>query len=199
MEIIDFMYILVFIFIMFILKSWSMNKIHGCTSCSEKNINSKPLYDIIHINVPNLKHEYWIGDFLVILLLLLFIYKVVLYKLDIVNIIMMFIALQILKSITSMVTILPDPSGMCENKHGGSECLKLLFGNCNDLMFSGHAGFAFLCLMILYPHVNIITYLLLLLYVLILCIVTILTCNHYTIDVIMAFFVSYFIYNTMSK
>lgn len=179
-------------------KSWSVKHINTCVDCND--VNKEPLYDIVHSKLESkkllhVKDAYWVGDFLVTLLFSYFLISIYVYKLDVINICVMMLLLQLLKSITSMLTILPDPSGMCREKHGGKETLKILFGNCNDLMFSGHTGFAILCIMILQPYVSRFSFIFLVLYVLILCSITVMTCNHYTIDVVMSFFVAYFIYN----
>ena len=119
-----------------------------------------------------------------------------LHDIDIVKTVLMILILLILKSLTSMLTILPDPSGMCHEKHGGNEILKCMFGTCNDLMFSGHAGTVILLTMILRPHIKFVNFFLLSCFVIILCLITSITCNHYTIDVVMSYFVAYFVYNT---
>lgn len=199
MELIEICSIMILLYIAYTIKSWSTYNIKNCVSCSDQDINAKPLHDIVHSNTPNMKHFYWIGDFLVCSLLTYLFCMVYIHKIDIVNVIIMFLLLQVLKSITSMVTILPDPSGMCNSKHGGKDILKKLFGNCNDLMFSGHTGFAFLCLMILRPYLQPFSCFILYIFVCILCLVTITTCNHYTIDVIMSYFVAYFVYHNLSK
>lgn len=199
MELIEIFSIIILLYIVYTIKSWSVYNIKHCVNCSDDDVNAKPLYDIIHANSPNCKQFYWIGDFLVCILLMYFMCMVYIHDIDIVHILIMFLLLQVLKSITSMVTILPDPSGMCNSKHGGKDILKKLFGNCNDLMFSGHTGFAFLCLLILRPYLQLTSYFILYIFIFILCLVTITTCNHYTIDVIMSYFVAYFVYNSLSK
>jgi len=186
-------YLLVLIIVVVLIKYYSIQNISKC-SCNEK-----PLFDVVHNNIPDLREHYWVGDLLITLLLLFSLYVFVVHGADLTNIAVMFLVLILLKAITSMVTILPDPSEMCAEKHGGRKSVKAVYGTCNDLMFSVHTGTAFLLLFLLYDYISPTAFGLLCLYVGMLCIVTIVTKNHYTIDVIMSFFVAYFVTHALKN
>lgn len=188
-------YIIFISFLVGLFKYLSIDNIKKFVEC--ENINDKPLFDLIHKIFGDLKQYYMLGDVLVSLLIAFTVFVFYKKRLDVLEFIIMLLMLTLLKCITSMVTILPDPSGMCESKHGGKKTLKAIYGTCNDLMFSGHTGTAFLILLYLKDHVGNFAFGALTLYVLILCFITVVTHNHYTIDVIMSFFVAYFVVNAL--
>lgn len=178
-----------------VFRNQAVKHIHKCVTCED--LNEKPLFDIIHRLFPSMTDYYWLGDVLITLLVFFAAYVIYRKKLDVSVIILMVLMLFLIKCITTMVTILPDPSGYCVEKHGGKKTLKAIYGTCNDLMFSGHTGLAFLILFILQKNVSKTAFALLAMYVSILCFITVVTKNHYTIDVIVSFFVAFFVFNAL--
>lgn len=89
----------------------------------------------------------------------------------------------LLKVFINAVTILPDPSGMCEVK--GS------LGQCNDLMPSGHMAAVFIALFAIWGHADVLMKAVMVALAAATCFITLATRNHYTIDVIMSGFVTY--------
>ena len=78
-----------------------------------------------------------------------------------------------------------------EGYHYHEKPFKIILGRCNDLPVSGHTSTSILCYYFLreYNEANFIDY-----YVLINCLIIILVRNHYTIDVIFAFFMTSYLY-----
>lgn len=154
--------------------------------------NDVKLFDIVHYHSPKQLVEFgYVSDFLTILLLSHTIYKlyVKLIHFHDTNIYYFFKCLvlcQTVRKIITIMTILPDPSGICNEKP-----FQIILGRCNDLPVSGHASTSILCYYFLreYGEENFIYY-----YVLINCTIIILVRNHYTIDVIFAFFMTSYLY-----
>lgn len=154
--------------------------------------NDVKLFDIVHYHSPEQLVEFgYVSDFLTILLLAHTIYKlyVKLIHFHDTNIYYFFKCLvlcQTVRKIITIMTILPDPSGICNEKP-----FKIILGRCNDLPVSGHTSTSILCYYFLreYGEVSFIYY-----YVLINCTIIILVRNHYTIDVIFAFFMTSYLY-----
>ena len=104
-----------------------------------------------------------------------------------------FIIIFILKIILSSVTILPDPSSKCKDNINNN--FKLFFyGGCYDLIFSIHMALCLLILSFLKKN-NIINHQICILIAIIQATLIILTHNHYTVDVLLAFIVVPFVIN----
>lgn len=151
-------------------------------------INKFKLPDLLHIILPDTSNYNWIGDYMVALIVIVFI-SLAIYKKKY-NIIFKWIKLIaitiIIKSIMMSVTILPDPSGKCELNFKNS----VPRGYCNDLIFSGHMTVTIITLLFLYHHELITNKIILLLYFLLTGFQIISSKNHYTIDVLISIIVS---------
>lgn len=189
------LFVIIVAIIVIFFKVQTITNIHKFVSC--ESLNDTSLFDIIHQSLPNITELYWVGDVLLTILVVFAVYIISNSNIDIYLVVLMFLVMFLIKCITTTVTILPDPSGICTNKYGGNKTLKAIFGTCNELMFSGHTGVAFLLLFILQKHVNWFLFVILSLYVAILCYITVVTRNHYSIDVIVSFFVSYFVFHSL--
>jgi len=154
-----------------------------------RSFNSNPLPDIGHYILPNLKKYYYVGDILVYLISFITLIYCVLVNSNgitcIIDIITIFIICIIIKLIMTTVTILPDSSNECEIK--STHCL----GYCNDLLPSGHMMFVFITYMALYPKLPSIMHILYISLIFLVWLITISSRNHYTIDTLVSFFVSY--------
>ncbi len=162
------------------------------------NLNIKPLYDIGHVLLPNLSEYYLLTDFFVsILVIAVFI----LYYKDtkLTTFILMAMTIFLMKYIIQILTILPDPTVnlSCKTRH--NFIFKFIFGNCNDMMFSGHTAISILCLIFLMEKIKGIMIYLYIFLVVFVAILSIAVRNHYTIDVVMAFFVVYFVWHEGKK
>lgn len=154
--------------------------------------NDEKLFDILHYYSPDKLVEFgFVSDFLTLFLLfhtMIRLYMKLIYFHD-TNIYYFFKCLvlcQTVRKVITIMTILPDPSGICHEKP-----FKIILGRCNDLPVSGHTSTSILCYYFLreYNEANFIDF-----YVLINCLIIILVRNHYTIDVIFAFFMTSYLY-----
>lgn len=185
------LYVLAFALFVFLMKAYSQSYLRKCVDCEK--LNERPLYDLFHKSCADMRRFYWVGDVIITFIIAFAIYISACNGLDAMKVVLMLLVLQLIKIISTMVTILPDPSGNCSNKF-----LKEIFGNCNDLMFSGHTGLAFLILFIIKDYLSDAAFYVLVFNIIVLCVFTVITRNHYTVDVIMSFFVAYFIANVMN-
>jgi hypothetical protein len=97
--------------------------------------------------------------------------------------------LMFLRGIFFSVTLLPDSSGMCQ--------LSNHLGGCFDLIFSGHSTISFLCTLLLCKHYPLYKEIKWLLHAnnLLTCFLIVVCRNHYTIDVVISLFMTYFVWN----
>lgn len=96
-----------------------------------------------------------------------------------------------LRAILFSVTVLPDASKQC-NDNG-------LFGGCNDLLYSGHIAVTTITLLYIY-HFYLKDYrfkIFSLIYLLAMSFVILANRNHYTIDIILALLIPYFIFKSI--
>jgi hypothetical protein len=155
--------------------------------------NVKPLYDIIQQNFPNLQPYRIIPEFLHVIPILYFFYKII-YNLDnnstsaLIKMLEIHAQLMLLRCICFSVTLLPDSSQMCRVSNH--------IGSCYDLIFSGHSTAMFLSTYILrdYFKLNRIKYSILQFNNLITSFLIIVCRNHYTIDVIVAYIATNYLY-----
>lgn len=161
------------------------------------SLNNKPLPDIGHILFPDLSEYHYVGDIFVLIIFLITIIYFILYEklnthyiMNICNILMYCI---VIKMLLTAITILPDPSGICEIKS------KYNIGHCNDLLPSGHMLFVFVIYFVLYPRLSNVMNGLYILQILLLWFITIASRNHYTIDTIVSFFIAYTVVSLLRK
>lgn len=153
-----------------------------------KYTHQKPLYDIIINNIPDLSKYHFIINFIMLILLLPFLvapklkYFISIFKYT--SIILFF------RAITTSVTILPS----CEKQFCKLKCswLNYIIGHCNDKIFSGHTSLS-LVLVYLMSRYNLVDNNLLYFFILIqifIAILLIVTKGHYTIDVLLGYFIT---------
>jgi hypothetical protein len=182
-------------------------KTSTCTACITNTSDANnspcpcnlPLGDKMHDLLPDIRELYWVADAMVVMLLLFFCVAFTLFNYTNTSwysIAASVLILLSLKTITSHVTCLPDSSQICSTKR-----FKYVFGQCNDLMFSVHSSIVFLIVFILndatHLFKSVIGKLAIGTYVGTTLLIILATRNHYTIDVIMAFFVTYFVYKVI--
>lgn len=140
--------------------------------------------DIVHENIPYLKMPY-LSDILIFSQLLYTIFMISLKELNKIFITMTIV--QFCRIICGMVTVLP-PLQKYENKYrfGG------LNGSGTDYIFSGHASYSALSSILLYNYG--ISIWLLIPYNLVSQLSIIITRNHYTVDVILAWIITVSVY-----
>jgi len=154
--------------------------------------NSKPLFDLIHYVTPSRLKDYgYVSDTMTIMLLLYTFIELYTNDLRFRDVNLKYfrkclVLCHFLKKLIGILTILPDPSGICAEKP-----LPLILGRCNDLSVSGHASSCILCYLFLreYGRRDF-----LFVYVVMTCIAIIISRNHYSVDVIFAYFLTNYIY-----
>jgi len=153
-----------------------------------KNSEHIELFDIIHYILPDLHSYHYITDFIGLALLcsIFFLSNHALTT----EFLAKFTVIMFIRAFTTIATILPKHK-ICDEKIG---MRSLLLGGCYDKIFSGHTSFTLL-LTLLYYRDNIIN-LPLLLGINATNILAILTTrSHYTVDVLLAIFVTTTIYS----
>lgn len=160
------------------------------------NLNSIKLYDIGHEFLPDFSNYYIIADIFITIL----VFNVCILYADnfkvLSRFIIMILTLTIIKCFTQILTILPDPSNNeCKVKHNA--LLKRIYGNCNDLMFSGHTAISILCIWFLQNRLKGWLIFLHIILAFVVAFLSITAKNHYSIDIVMAFFVVYVVWNEL--
>jgi len=149
-----------------------------------KQSNFPTVYDILHETTPYIPMLEHISDIICILLLLSLVIldrKVFYYFIGFI------ITIFIIRSITIFVTVLP------KNKKCNVKYANMFRGGCYDKIFSGHFATGLLATVMLYSN-NYINMLFLLLINFMNALFIILSRNHYTIDIIVALFITLFVY-----
>lgn len=160
------------------------------------------LFDVIHLFIPReLIYFGFVSDILTILILLFTIFhmcqcgRLFLFGKSL-------LTNMTLKLLISMLTVMPDPSGICDIKP-----FAFIMGKCNDLVVSGHASNSLLCYYYYNEYANqnlsnerkkrlenLFWY-----FIVCNCIWIIISRNHYTTDVVFSFFVSRFVFEQREK
>lgn len=161
---------------------------------AENKVTPK-VYDIMHENLPYWKNNDWLNNLIGALTLIPLIYtnNPELYF-DFASLLLI---VNIIRDITINLTILPKEE---ECKLSDRSYLySTLLGACYDKIFSGHFAFVFL-LTLLYNSYNIITNMpMIILWNIINALSILVIHSHYTIDIVMSFFVCMTVYNEYMK
>lgn len=173
--------------------------IHFCNISILSNCpkTGNSLFDVIHFFIPKeLVYLGFVSDILTIIILLFTINQM--FKCGKLFLFAKSLLMNMtLKLFISMLTIMPDPSGICNIKP-----FAFIMGRCNDLVISGHASNSLLCYYFYNQYSNqnldfgrkkkldnLFWY-----FILCNCIWIIISRNHYTTDVVFSFFVSKFVF-----
>jgi hypothetical protein len=154
---------------------------------------TKPLYDIVQNNFPNLQHLRFIPEVLHIIPIVALISFIAhyhnkssisaLYKFTTKHGILL-----LLRGLFFSVTLLPDSSQMCS--------ISTHIGSCFDLIFSGHSTIMYLCTYAIneFFYISRTVYFILHMLNLITCFLIIICKNHYTIDILISIAMTHFVY-----
>jgi hypothetical protein len=175
----------IIVFIIFIANNYNLNFIENIGDVFySKNHEFPKIYDILHENCAHVdKFEYASDIITLILIIILIILDINMFY----NYLGFIIIILIIRIFTNILTILPK-NNLCTVSNSFT-----FRGGCYDKIFSGHFASAFIASLILYKN-NYINIILLVLINLINSLFIILSRNHYTIDIVMSFFVSLVVY-----
>jgi len=172
--------------ILLILLIFTMYITHYLDNNTEKyymsRINKYPkVYDIGHKYLPNLYNYEYVSNYYVLLFIIIILFLPI-FK----EFIGFIIPILFLRLIIINLTILP--------KHKDCDInIKNLFGGCYDKIFSGHYATTFLISLLLWKH-KYISFILLFIINIIAALLILVTRSHYTIDIVLAFFITLFVY-----
>lgn len=187
MDIVDKIFLLLYFFIIIVIGKY-ISSDHIKQSIPD-NFNKTPLPDIIHDNTCSTwKYKYVYVEILFYILLLMALFRLWYSNqlMTVFEIGLLWEIFHIFKLMCTMVTVLPDPSGICHTKG--------TIGGCNDLLPSGHSSMLLIMLFVIWNYLDIYWKISFLLLFLIYVIMNIVVRNHYTIDIIMGSVISYAMY-----
>jgi hypothetical protein len=146
------------------------------------------VFDLVHSLTPDLHHYREYNDTIAVATIISFFFIPTTTVLS--EILAKFLLIMALRSVTIVCTILPKH----HNSEEGMDWLAYIRGHCYDKIFSGHTAFVFLTTLVYYREGYISLPILLMINVANMTSI-LLTRSHYTVDVILALFITYFIYN----
>lgn len=167
-----------------------------------QQVANKRSKDVADVKLPDLFHDYidsndyhsdtteYINDIIPVAVALFFVYKCISERKSYAfhSFLLALSVMYTIRAILFVSTTLPDPSGKCDPDG--------LFGTCSDLIFSGHIGLTMISLLYLhkyfYGSALFSAFSALLLFVM--SFFVLLNNNHYTVDVILALIIPFFIY-----
>ena len=156
----------------------------GDTFYMNQSSHFPTIYDILHEELPHIPMLEHMSDVICIVLLLSL---VVLDRTIFYYFLGFILTIFIIRSVTIFVTILP------KNKKCNVKYASMFRGGCYDKIFSGHFATGLLATIMLYSN-NYINLMLLLLINFANALFIILSRSHYTIDIIVALFITLFVY-----
>jgi hypothetical protein len=186
-----FSFIFLYVAIVYIL-SFCKNHVYNQSLIYYKDYEERPLYDTLYSIIPYNKYSHIGSEIILTFFMLLFFYLI--YKnqnaFALINFIILFSIIQIIRGFIFSLTLLPDASNNCT--------FSLIGGSCNDLLFSGHIGSVLLILLLIFKYnlisskvnKNILLALFILMNIFILS-----SRNHYSIDLVIGIILTYAIYN----
>ena len=168
-------------FILFIIIIMNMISLYNDRHYHEYYSKNKKIYDVGYKYLPNInQHEYLINYISYVIIILL------IFTNFVVDFLKLFFIIYIIRFIFTQITVLP------KIKHCNIQQFNP-FGYCYDKIFSGHISFLFLFTLFLYETNYISIYILGILNIINMCLI-ISTRAHYTIEVIVAFIITFFIF-----
>lgn len=147
----------------------------------KQHFKTSNIYDVGHKVLPNLHHHEYIINYILYIGIL-----VLIFTNNIIHFLKIFFIILIIRFLFTQITVLPKMKH-CKINHFSP------FGYCYDKIFSGHVSFIFLCTLFLLETKYISIYTLIVVN-LINSILIISTRAHYTIDVIIAFMITYLMF-----
>jgi hypothetical protein len=161
------------------------------------NKDNPEVYDTLHKLLPNLSHNEWIVNYLAVSAFI----PLIINNCNnlLIDLIGFMVVIYLIRDITINLTILPKQANCKMKKKEEFTYYDHVVGICYDKIFSGHFSLTFI-LTLLYHSYGVITNIPLLVgWNVLNGLAIISTRSHYTIDVVMAFFVCAFIYTNNIK
>jgi len=149
---------------------------------------TQQVFDLVHSLTPDLHDFKEYNDTIAVATIISFFFIPTTIVLS--EILAKFLLIMALRSVTIVCTILPKH----HNDEDGIDWLGYIRGHCYDKIFSGHTAFVMLTTLVYYREGYINLAILLLINAANVTSI-LLTRSHYTVDVILAFFITYFVYN----
>ena len=162
----------------------------------EKNNKTRSkVFDILHKYIPENENLEWVTHIILCIMILpLFIKNDSQLYFDLV---ILLILINLIRDITINLTILPK-NKTCKIEHP-TNIPQHIVGSCYDKIFSGHFAFVFILSLLYYSNSLITSIPLLVCINLINSYFLLLSRSHYTIDIVVSFFVVYLVYTHYSK
>lgn len=154
------------------------------------NKTTPQVFDIAHKYLPDLHYVEWIHHLTFIFLIPMFFYPVI-YK----EYSSYWLILFIIRSFMIVVTVLPKYKNCSTKNEDNNKIYKLLTGGCYDKIFSGHFA-SILLATLLYLKYGLININNLIFINIINAFLILATRSHYTIDILVAIFVTLFVYQS---
>lgn len=132
------------------------------------------------------------------LIFLIFIYFCTKNNINFLDFVVIFLIIRFLRLLCLLCTIYPPPSKDCyeisDKKNKILPYYSYIFGGCNETIFSGHTACLVLIMLFIYPVLNAIGKIFIILYAIFGSIILISLRAHYTIDVLLGWIITYLVY-----
>tara|TARA_B100000424_G_C22923106_1_gene491132 strand:- start:25 stop:645 length:621 start_codon:yes stop_codon:yes gene_type:complete len=177
---------IIYYFIPFVLHIISTNFLLQNTP--HEYAHKEPLYDIIINNIPDYSKYHYLVNLIMLILIIPFIIDPKLKYF--ISIFKYFSIIIFLRVITTSVTILPACELNCCKMR--NDLMHYIFGHCNDKIFSGHTSLSLILVYLIYKY-KLVSNNLLYLFIgiqIFIALLLIITKGHYTIDVLLAYFIT---------
>lgn len=154
----------------------------------DKQKTTPKVYDIMHKLLPKDTNKEWLTNYMLILSIVPLIIN---FNSDLVyTFVGLLITINIIRDITINLTILPKNVECVPEK----TMMSHLIGSCYDKIFSGHFSFVYILSLLYYSYGYITNVPLLIIWNAINAIIILISRSHYTIDIVMSFFVCSFVF-----
>jgi len=154
----------------------------------DKQKTTPKVYDVMHKLLPKETNKEWLTNYMIILSLLPLIFN---FNSDLgYNFLGLLLTINIIRDITINLTILPKNVDCVLDK----TMISHLIGSCYDKIFSGHFSFVYILTLLYYSYGYITNIPILIIWNVINAIIILISRSHYTIDIVMSFFVCSFIF-----
>jgi hypothetical protein len=146
------------------------------------------VYDIMHKLLPKDTSIHWLTNYMLVLSLLPLIFN---FNSDLgYNFLGLLITINIIRDISINLTILPKDIDCVPDK----TIINHILGSCYDKIFSGHFSFVYILTLLYYSYGYITNVPLIIIWNILNAIIILISRSHYTIDIVMAFFVCSFVF-----